>query len=385
MAERSGFFNAVNQDGTYDREYDATDFTDYFSLFIGDGVFVNPANQLQVVAKSGLTVTVKAGAAFIEGCWYILTEDMDVIIPANTAQYAVNTNVCVTLSRTDRQIVCKVRPAVSSVLPVNDGVEHDLVLATISVGVGASSISNANITDRRPSKQYCGYVTGLVDQIDTSDLFQQFTTAFQEWFDSIKDKLGDDAATNLQKQLDTLKSKHDTDIEGVQTLITQTNAMLSQSIGSLENRLTTNVNAINNIIGSLSSLTTSAKRSIVSAINWLKSQIDSVKSSYATLNNRVNTLYGFQIVDIVKMDLSYSSADYPQTVHYCTGDAVSTKNLSGCSFYTAFVKGNYVVPVEDAIVTLTGSSNLHVGQSFRNVSEETHTFLGTVLVICYKR
>ena len=204
MAERSGFFNANNIDGSYDRQYDASDFTDYFSLLVGDGVFVNPANQLQVIAKNGLSVTVKAGAAFIEGCWYILTEDMDVDIPANTSQYAVNTNVCVTLSRSEREIKLKVRSAVSSMLPVNNGNEHDLVLASIAVGVGASQIINANITDRRPNKTYCGYVTGLVDQIDTSDLFQQFTSEFNTWFDDITAKLGTEPATSLQAQVDGL-------------------------------------------------------------------------------------------------------------------------------------------------------------------------------------
>ena len=54
-------------------------FADYFATFIGNGVFVNPADQLKVVAKSGLTVTVKAGKAFIDGYWYILDEDNNYI------------------------------------------------------------------------------------------------------------------------------------------------------------------------------------------------------------------------------------------------------------------------------------------------------------------
>ena len=72
MAEYSGFFNAQLVNEKYDRVYDAGNFAEYFSTFIGDGVFAEPSNQLKVVPKSGLTVTLKAGKAFIEGYWYKL-------------------------------------------------------------------------------------------------------------------------------------------------------------------------------------------------------------------------------------------------------------------------------------------------------------------------
>lgn len=209
MAQESGFFNATKQGSTFDREYDAADFARYFSLFIGDGVFVNPATQLQVVQKGGLTVTVKAGAAFIEGYWFVLTEDEDVSISANGTAYSVNTNVCVTLNKSTRSIQLKVRNAVSSVLPVNNGTEHDLVLATIEVGVGASQITDAVITDRRPYPQYCGYVSGLVETIDASELFTQFTSQFNSWFDGIKGQLEEDAATQLAAKISELESKVD--------------------------------------------------------------------------------------------------------------------------------------------------------------------------------
>lgn len=209
MAQESGFFNSVKQDSTYDREYDASDFARYFSLFVGDGVFVNPATQLQVVQKTGLTVTVKAGAAFIEGYWFFLTEDEDVKIPANSTTYAVNTNVCVTLNKSTRTINLKVREAVSSVLPVNNGTEHDLVLATIEVGVGASQITNAVITDRRPYAQYCGYVKGLVETVDASELFTQFTAQFEQWFENIKGQLEEDPASALAQRITELEEKVD--------------------------------------------------------------------------------------------------------------------------------------------------------------------------------
>ena len=105
MAENYGFFNAVETAGTYDRVYDASSFAKVFSLFMTNGVFAKEkTSELQVKAKSGLTVTVKAGRAFIDGYWYELTEDMDVTISANTKSYAIKDVICCTLDKTERKV-----------------------------------------------------------------------------------------------------------------------------------------------------------------------------------------------------------------------------------------------------------------------------------------
>ena len=204
MAERSGFFDAILSGGTYDRTYSSDDFSRMFSLLISSGVFINPANQLMVVAKSGLTVTVKAGSAFIDGHWYILDEDKDITLSANSSSNVRTDVIVCELTRTDRRIESIKKEGVSSTLPVNNGTIHDLVLAEIRVGVGAVDITDADITDRRPYNEYCGYVKGMVGQIDTSDLFLQFTSAFNEWFNDIKGKLGEDVATSLQSQINDI-------------------------------------------------------------------------------------------------------------------------------------------------------------------------------------
>lgn len=81
-----------------------------------------------------------------------------------------------------------------------------MVLASIDVGVGVATITNANITDRRPDKTYCGFVEGVVQQIDESNLFLQFTSMFNNWFNSIKGQLGTDVAGSLQNQITDLKN-----------------------------------------------------------------------------------------------------------------------------------------------------------------------------------
>ena len=79
MAIRSGFFNSVNGD----RKYNASRFAEYFASFIGNGVFPNPSDNLQVIANNNMTITVKPGKAWING--YILINDDDHILTLDTA------------------------------------------------------------------------------------------------------------------------------------------------------------------------------------------------------------------------------------------------------------------------------------------------------------
>lgn len=211
MAEKSGFFNARETEvGTYDREYDAEQFAEYFANFISDGVYANPANQLKVVFDDSpskpFVVIVRKGKAYIDGYWYELTEDMEITIPANTKPYAIKDVVCCTLDKTERKVSIVLKEDVTSDYPANNNIQHDLVLSTILIQPNASKLNAEDITDKRPDKTYCGFVTGMVDQIDTTELFKQYDDAFQNWFNEMKDQLSTDAAGNLQTQIGLLSN-----------------------------------------------------------------------------------------------------------------------------------------------------------------------------------
>ena len=226
MAEKSGFFNALESGGAYDRVYDANDFAEYFALFIGNGVFADPMNQLKVVPKSGLTVTLKKGNAFIDGYWYKLSDDMDFTLSPNETSYAITDVIAVTLDKTNRVITAKKKERVSSITPVNNGVVHELIVASISLGVGVSSITEGMITDQRPYEDYCGFVTGTVDQIDAGEMFTQLEAQFNEWFSTIQGKLTSDVAGSLQTQIDDLDQKLDDAITEVETKINGNTAVI---------------------------------------------------------------------------------------------------------------------------------------------------------------
>jgi len=56
----------------------------------------------------------------------------------------------------------------------------DLRLCEITVNPNAQAITQANILDTRPNSAVCGYVTGLVHNVDTKDLFLQYETYLNE-------------------------------------------------------------------------------------------------------------------------------------------------------------------------------------------------------------
>ena len=211
MAEKSGFFNAREaEDGTYDREYDAEQFAEYFANFISNGVYANPANQLKVVFDDSpskpFVVIVRKGKAYIDGYWYELTEDMEITIPVNTKAYIVKDVIRCTLDKAERKVSIVLEEDVTSDHPTNNNNRHDLILSTIIVQPNASKLNAEDITDKRPDKTYCGFVTGVIDQIDTTELFQQYDETFQTWFNEMKGQLSTDAAGNLQTQIGLLSN-----------------------------------------------------------------------------------------------------------------------------------------------------------------------------------
>ena len=234
MSQTSGFFNAEQlSDGSYDRVYIAQQFAEYFSRFIGNGVFVTPATQLKVVQQEtpSMGISVKVGDAYVNGYWYKNDGVYNIKLSnANGTTERIDL-IVLRLDYSKRSIYLtsiEGTPNSSPVEPsyIRNEDYYDLVLASVRIGKAVTTITDEVITDRRNNNNYCGYVAGVVSQIDTTDLFSQFTAAFNSWFaelkesikydtdrftvlfdawfDSIKGKLEGDQATALQLQIDAL-------------------------------------------------------------------------------------------------------------------------------------------------------------------------------------
>lgn len=212
MALTSAFFDAKLVGDEYDRVYSAESFAEYFASFIANGVFPNPATNLQVVANvpGDMTVRVKSGLGWINGYYCNNGGDYQLTLsPANGTLPRIDA-VVLRWSRSNRSISLEVKTGVAASSPSAPTLErsadnYELMLASISVVAGATSIAQANITDKRPDSTVCGWVKGVIDQIDTTDLFAQYDDAFRTWFDNLQSQLSGDVATNLQSQITALK------------------------------------------------------------------------------------------------------------------------------------------------------------------------------------
>lgn len=300
--ERCGFFDANLVGEEYDRVYLAAQFAAYFASFIGNGVYAEHSTQLQVVAMPTpqMQVGVEKGQGWINGYWYENTDTM--YLPIEVADGVLNRidSIVLRLGFAERNMwlmVKKGTPAVSPIAPevTRTADYYDLQLATVSIPASSIRITQAQIQDTRMNQDVCGWVTGVVKQLDTTTLFNQFETYFQEfkennqadyeewtetqkqawlswisgqetdftdwtdeqkeeyetwyathinqwqsdfdtWFENIKEQLGEDAAGNLQNQID----EHEARLNNLEMMLLATGMLFAANEISTGECLTTN-------------------------------------------------------------------------------------------------------------------------------------------------
>lgn len=185
MPITSGFFNSVSGD----RKYNAEQIGNYFEGLVSNGVFQNVGNKLVVRAANSLNISIGTGRAMINCHWLKNDSVLTLTLDAGDVQYTRIDAVVVKLNQHDdtRAISIEIKKGTPSVNPIRpeltraDGI-YEICLATISVAANATTIVQTNITDQRGNSELCGYVTGLIDQVDTSDLFLQYQTALEEYY-----------------------------------------------------------------------------------------------------------------------------------------------------------------------------------------------------------
>ena len=193
MALTSGYFNSINQD----RLYNAETMSRYFSGIISRGVLQNYLGVFQVQAATGMSVTVQTGRAFFtDGKWCENTTAETLALGAS--EISLNRIDRVVLhkdvSTASRTVTLIIKPGTPSATPEPPTLENtadveEISLAQIYVSANASTITQVNITDERPNNDVCGFVHGLIEQIDTASLFAQSDASFNDWFNVVKDTI----------------------------------------------------------------------------------------------------------------------------------------------------------------------------------------------------
>ena len=239
MSLTYGFYNSLNGD----RKYDAIQFGQIFDGIIKDGVFMSIGGKLMVTASSGMKVSVATGRAWFNSTWTYNDAIMLLDIPA--AEVLLNRIDAVVLEvnatdtvRTNSLKVIKGTPATNPIPPTlaNRGKIYQHPLAHVYVAAGATAISQSNITNKVGTSD-CPFVTGILETMNIDALISQWGTEWDEfmsssettfdnnivnwtaewnayknnqqtefdtWFDQVKGQLSEDAAGNLQAQINDL-------------------------------------------------------------------------------------------------------------------------------------------------------------------------------------
>ena len=203
--EKFSFFNDINDD----RIYYAEDFARHLKKYFTNGIF---NNELQVISNNDMTVTIQSGDANIEGYRYTNTDNLVKNIDVADGQLSRIDNVVIRLDLTNRLISAQIVIGSFDENPIAPPLErsttiYDIKLAEIKINAGATAIGQEDIKDTRFDTNLCGNVISTVQTPDTTDLFIQYDVAFNDWFESVKDTLSEDAAGNLLTKINELTNK----------------------------------------------------------------------------------------------------------------------------------------------------------------------------------
>ena len=251
MSYKYGFFDSVDLgNGNYDRVYSSAEFSHYWALLVGNGVFMQPSTSLNVVATTPVSMSIKVlpGTGWIKGHYLTIPDNSDesIVVPVADPSFPRIDSIIMALNNNDRDMKLYVRSGTAAVSPTavalqrNDDV-WELELAQITLAAGAGNITQQSIRDMRTDPDRCGIVTGLIDQLDVSGFFTAAQASFDQWFEEVKAELGGDAAGNLYNRIDRLEAST---TENLNNLIESLNQ--SQAFGhSSDKSLLSEILAIN--------------------------------------------------------------------------------------------------------------------------------------------
>lgn len=132
MAMQSGFFNAVENNGVYDREYGAEFFTELLKAGFRSGIM---AGAFVASASSGLAVNLTAGRGFINGVFFY--DDSTSTVTCTSASGTRTDLVVARLDTAARTVSLEVKVGTTTISA------NEVAIASVTVnGSAITSVSN---------------------------------------------------------------------------------------------------------------------------------------------------------------------------------------------------------------------------------------------------
>ena len=168
MALKSGFYNAFEVDGVYDRTYSADEYTDFYAAFLTDGVRRSNNDDLKCTA-SGLVISIAAGYAICGSKWVHNESayELPAVVPP-VGSYSRIDRVFLHVDTTEGTraasfVYREGTPAATPTPPAKSSATgvFELCLANVTVAPNASSVT---VQDTRAVDSLCGWVKTPIDQ-----------------------------------------------------------------------------------------------------------------------------------------------------------------------------------------------------------------------------
>lgn len=168
-----------------------------------------------------MNVLVQPGFAICNGCLKLEESQRTLAVQAADVIYDRIDTVVLRLNDNDSERICDLYvvqgiPATNPIRPTltRDESVWELGLADLYIVKNSTETSNQRITDTRYERERCGIISSI-SEFDTTTLYQQVQgdlndfqqkeqAEFLAWFETMKDQLSEDAAGNLQNQINSI-------------------------------------------------------------------------------------------------------------------------------------------------------------------------------------
>lgn len=261
MALRYGYFDSeiIGVDDEGMPIFDRAELSDLFALLlaslVSDGVLARPSTNFRVrAAGSGLNLELDPGFGMVRGHFCYDNEVSFLTIEAAPQQYSRIDRVVMRCNYLQRMVEIIIKTGEEAANPVPPGLlrpasgdYYELCLADIRLSAGQKMIMQSNITDTRADSSVCGYITQLIDHLDTAVFFTQLNAFYKEFvqksntsyeeFCQMTQKSYDEFFANVTRFYNTLS-------EQAQELHEQYNADLIEYLSKLQEKGDTDLAAI---------------------------------------------------------------------------------------------------------------------------------------------
>ena len=222
MSVTYGFYNSLNGD----RKYNAEQVSSLFDGLIIDGVFASIGTAFAVKATTGITVNVGIGKAWFNHTWTlndsilpleapeaeVLLDRIDAVVLEVDATESVRANSIKFVKGTPSG-------APSNPTLTNEGTVHQYPLCYIYRKFGSSAITQADITNMVGTES-TPFVTAMLQTISLDELLGQWQSELDQFVDARQDEVDQWIASeesDFTEWFDQMKA----DLQAEQTLLDQ--------------------------------------------------------------------------------------------------------------------------------------------------------------------